>query len=271
MNPKQVEDSFRAELAAKSGEADNADSSKQENGENNQDPNKDSQSGTDKQVTEFTLADGRKITQEDILDALDKKDKYGQLLPEFTRRSQELAELKKPKTESSDKTEDQKPAATDGGKQLSPQQLQVLQELKDLGVAFSSDIEKQLDDKLAGIEPKIASRAASMTAVQNQLQTAIEQLEEDYDGTEGKPKVEGKKVLEFIVNNPNTDKSPLEIAKYLYMDDFIKFEAAKMGGKPSLPATEDAGSGASTPPTPKYSFKDGSAERGLRAFLNPAK
>lgn len=267
MNPKQVEDSFRAELNAASGEADKAESSKQTNEENNQDPNKDGQSGTDNKVTEFTLADGRKLSQEDILDALEKKDKYGELLPEFTRRSQELAELRKTKESTPDNTS----VATQDGKKLSPQQIAVLQELKELGVAFNSDLQKQLDDKVAELEPKITSRAASITATQVQLKEAIEQLEEDFNGNEGKPKVDGSKVIQFIIDNPKTDKTPLEIAKYIYSEDFIKYEVAKASGKSELPHTEDGGSSTSQPPKFKaYDFKNGTAENALRTFLNTA-
>jgi len=178
-------------------------------------------------------------------------EEYQKLQAEFTRRSQELAELKKTKT-----TETTEPSSSQ--QPLSPQDAEVLRELKRLGVVTKD--EALTKDEIEKLKEELLTTAVSTSSKMSKLEQALDELEEDFDGTDGKPKVERQKILEFIIQNPNTNLTPLQIAKAVYYDDFVKWEASKLSG--GVPKTESHGLGSITePPKSRVSFKDGSIER----------
>lgn len=192
----------------------------------------------------FKTLDGRDVTADELFK------EYDHLVRDYTRKTQELSQLKKPATE--DKPQD-KPG------EMSAQDKAVLDELRRLGVVTKDE----LDSTFSTREGDIVSKAARVSTSQLELREALTELKNDYDF------VDTRKVLDFIVENPNTNLSPLQIAKAIHTEDFIALEVGKVTGegKNSLPETEDTGVGVTTPPRPKYNFKDGSAERAVADIL----
>lgn len=254
MEDAKLEESLRAELNGSDAEDNNSEDnhdSKQD--ETNQ--NSDTDDNSEVAPVKYTMPDGRELTGEEVLN------EYKSLQSEFTRKSQELSKFKK-SNERSDEGRDDKENAKET---LTPEEQNLVKELTRLGFVKQDQVEKVFSEK----ESSLTSKAASLAVAQTDLRAAITQLTDEFNGEEGKPKVDGNKVLNFIVQYPQTDLSPLQIAKVLYTDDFIKFEAGKLGGSKKMLETEDnsSGSGNETPPSPKYSFGDGSAEKAVRELL----
>jgi len=175
-------------------------------------------------------------------------EEHKKLEAEFTRRSQRLAELEKAtKAESSEQPSQQQ--------SLSPQDAEVVKELKRLGVLTKDEADK--------LKEEVLTTAVTTSSKMSKLEQALDELEEDFDGEEGRPKVDRQKILDFIIQNPNTNLTPLQIAKAVHYDDFVKYEASKLSSG-GVPKTESHGLGRVTePPKAKYSFKDGSVERAI--------
>jgi len=213
------------------------------------------------QPTLYTMPDGRELTGEQVLE------EYKSLQSDYTRKSQELSE--KTKTEQAvNGAEDNKPV-------LSPRDQAILDDLKNKFGVITKD---ELDKAFQARKPEIVSESAKVSATQAQLQQALDDLEEDFDGREEDingvkiplPKVERQKVIDFIVKNPGTNLSPLEIAKAVYANDFISYEAKKLSanGSAKLPSTEKGGAGVTEPPAAKpLSFRDGSAEEAVKETI----
>lgn len=252
MEDAKLEESLRAELNGTTAEDDksevNHDSDQKETNQN-------SETDDNSEVTpvKYTMPDGRELTGEEVLN------EYKSLQSEFTRRSQELSKLKK-----NESVEDKGDRESDGKNTLTPEEQNLVNELTRLGFAKVDQVEKVFNDK----KSSLTSEAASLAVAQTDLRSAINQLTEEFNGQEGKPKVDGNKVLNFIVQYPQTELSPLQIAKALYPDDFVKYEVLKMSGGKMLETEDNAsGAGENTPPKPKYSFGDGSAEKAVRELL----
>jgi len=180
-------------------------------------------------------------------------EEYQKLQSEFTRRSQRLSELEKAKESDTETSSNQQ--------SLSPQDQEVLKELRRLGVVTKD--EAITKDEVDGLKEELLTSAVTTSSKMSELRQALDELEEDFDGTDGKPKVDRQKILDFIVQNPNTNLTPLQIAKAVYYDDFVKYEASKISSN-GVPKTETHGLGNVTePPKAKYSFKDGSVERAV--------
>lgn len=194
----------------------------------------------------YKTLDGREVDGDQLFE------EYDHLVRDYTRKSQELSQLKKSDTEDADKK-----LSKEG--ELSAQDKAVVEELRRLGFVAKDELEQAI----SGREGEIVSKAAKVSTSQIELRDALNELKTDY------PFVDTRKVLNFIVENPNTNLSPLQIAKAIHTDDFVAMEVEKVAGsgKKDLPETEDTGVGASTPPTPKYNFKDGSAERAVADIL----
>jgi signal recognition particle GTPase len=179
-------------------------------------------------------------------------EEYQRLQAEFTRRSQRLSELEKAKSTTETSSTQQS---------LSPQDQEVLRELKRLGVITRD--EGVTKDEVEKMREELLTSAVTTSTKMSELKQALDELEEDFDGTDGTPKVERQKILDFIVQNPNTNLTPLQIAKIVYYDDFVKYEASKLSSN-GVPKTETHGLGKVTePPKARYSFKDGSVERAI--------
>lgn len=252
MEDAKLEESLRAELNGSPSEDDKS----EDNHDSNLDKtNQNSETGKDAEVApvKYAMPDGRELTGEEVLN------EYKSLQGEFTRKSQELSKLKK--NSESNEGEDE---GKNDKKSLTAEEENLVKELARLGFVRKDEVEQTFNDK----KSSLTSEAAQLAVAQQDLRSAIGQLTTEFNGEEGKPKVDGNKVLNFIVQYPQTDLSPLQIAKALYPDEFIKYEAGKLSGDKIL-KTEDnsSGSGHDTPPDPKYSFGDGSAEKAVRELL----
>lgn len=212
------------------------------------------QPGTEKEGTEtpspetksksYKTLDGRDVDADQLFQ------EYDHLVRDYTRKSQELSQLKK-----SDTKVDTEPSKEG---EISAQDKAVLDELRRLGVITKDE----LDNTFSAKEGELVSKAAKVSTSQIELRDALNELKNDYEF------VDTRKVLDFIVQNPNTNLSPLQIARAIHTDDFVALEVEKVtGGKKDLPETEDTGVGSTTPPQPKYRFKDGSAERAVSELL----
>lgn len=193
----------------------------------------------------YKTLDGREVSADELFK------EYDYLSRDYTRKTQELSQLKKSDTETKD---------GETKMELSSQDEAVLKELRRLGVATKDEVEGILSSR----ENDLVSKAAKVSTSQMELKDALTELKNDYEF------VDTRKVLDFIVQNPNTNLSPLQIAKAIHTDDFVALEVAKVtgGDKAELPKTEDGGVGQTTPPKVKYNFKDGSAERAVSDLLN---
>ena len=252
MEDAKLEESLRAELNGTNAEDDKSeDNHDSKQSEINQ--NSDTDDNSEVTPVKYAMPDGRELTGEEVLN------EYKSLQSEFTRKSQKLSKLEK----SNESVED-KDDRESGKNTLTPEEQNLVNELTRLGFAKVDQVEKVFNDK----KSSLTSEAASLAVAQTDLRSAISQLTEEFNGSEGKPKVDGNKVLNFIVQYPSTELSPLQIAKALYPDEFVKYEAGKMSGGKML-ETEDNSSGAGdhTPPSPKYNFGDGSAEKAVRELL----
>lgn len=253
MEDAKLEESLRAELNGSDAEDDKSeDNHDSESDKTNQKSETDDSS--EAAPVKYTMPDGRELTGEEVLQ------EYKSLQGEFTRKSQELSKFKK--NSESDGSDD---SGKNDKKSLSAEEENLVKELARLGFVRKDEVEQTFNEK----KSSLTSEAAQLAVAQQDLRSAISQLTTEFNGEEGKPKVDGNKVLNFIVQYPQTDLSPLQIAKALYPDEFIKYEAGKMSGGKLL-KTEDNSSGAGehTPPAPKYSFGDGSAEKAVRELLN---
>lgn len=199
-------------------------------------------------------------------------EEYKRLEAEFTKRSQKLKELETQLTQKP-KQEDKKDASQE---ESIPAADKVKEELRKLGVPLKEDLE----EILKRVKEEAVVDAVKTASARNALNQALDELEEDFGGQEEningmvvkRPKVDRIKILEFIRDNPSIDKSPLEIAKIVHSDDFIKYEVSKnlaqKQGSSNLPKTESQGlGGLPNPPTPRFSFKDGTAEKALSELL----
>lgn len=206
----------------------------------------------------FELPDGRKLPFDQA--QVEMKSLY----TDYTRKAQELAKLKENPPE---KQSEKAPTTEKSDYNVADQAL--LAELKRLNVMTRADFEQEFSTR----RPDIVKESASYTATQLEIKNMISDLEEEFDGVEGKPKVEGTKIVDFIIENKYPNLSPKQIAQIIYHDDFVRFEAQKLAGTntPALPVTESVGAGVTTPPNKTaFQFRNGSAERGLREILGNA-
>lgn len=199
-------------------------------------------------------------------------EEYRRAQAALTKAFQEKAELEKQLTERQSQKQEEQPASRSSTDEA------VLAELRRLGVYTKEDIEKFKESLKEEIKKEATTEAERKVFTRLTLEEALEELEEDFAGQEEeingikvrRPKVEREKILNYIIQNPGINLSPKEIAQIVYYDDFVKYEAAKYIPKPAgnLPKTEDVGLGGQPqPPTPRYSFKDGSVEKAVSEML----
>ena len=204
----------------------------------------------------FELPDGRKVTGEQAIE------EYKKLNADYTRKSQELAKLTQNPV---------KPNNNPSGEvTLNKEDQALVIELERLGFTREQSVNKLIE----GAAPKLIEQAAKRSVSTTELNEALTDLEIDFDGSEGKPKINKQDILKWIVANPTTNLSPLDIAHQVYYKDFVSYDAKQLasGATPSnLPATENQGANVTTPPNkPVYSFRDGSALRAAQAMLKKA-
>lgn len=218
-------------------------------------------------VSKFKLPDGRELTADQVVE------EYKNLQKDYTVKTQELSRLKETPPE---RTPPGNNNSGNGNGSISPQQQAVIDELRRLNVAFKDEIP----------DPnKIVTQSVQAATSNVQLNQVLDELEEDFDGSTEKvgerevqkPKIDRNKVMDFIVQNPNTDLSPMQIAKALYVDDFVKYESQRQlvqSNVPAVPSTEGNGAGNNgqppANPKPALSFSDGSAETAVREILKTA-
>ena len=161
---------------------------------------------SDEDTSQEVEIDGKKYTQQELQEALQAKEDYNYLLPEFTRRSQKLAELEKNVSQIQQQPnvpEDQKVEET---KKLLREQF---------GVVTKEDLEQVL----SGLE---ASRQA-----ETQLQQTVGDLGKLYSGEHGEPKFNYNEVKDYLTSqygdNPGDwpDKIDLEAAYLSLHRDFF--------------------------------------------------
>lgn len=219
-------------------------------------PNGKGANPADSTPTKLKTSDGRMVSPEEF------QKEYDSLYSGFHQKSQELAKLKEQPVNPN--------GNPSGEATLSKDDQALVTELERLGFTREQSVRKIVE----GEAPKIIDQAAKRSVSTTELNDALVDLEIDFDGSEGKPKVEKEAILKWIISNPTTNLSPLDIARQVYYKDFVTYEAKQLaaGGTPSnLPQTENQGANVTTPPNkPVYSFKDGSALRAAQELLKKA-
>lgn len=240
------------------------------------------QGGTPAEQATFKLPDGRMVTPTEAQRVFAEE-----FMPDYTRKSQELAELKKGQS-----SKQSKGGEESDGKDDSPIDQALAQEVdrvaKHLGYVKKDEVAEQIES--------VVPRTAGAVRAEQLLNDTFTKLESEYDGsvdqTTGiaKPKFDRKEIMEYVQGEMKqgnkVNLSPLQIAHILHPNEYAVYDAATLGKgsngsvkngatKAALPATEktgNAGGGNPNPPTPKYDYSNGasSIEEGLNAILNPS-
>lgn len=267
-NAGDVEQSLKEEL--------NSESGKTKPDEKNDDAQSSSTTPAVTEEKKFSLPGHKDADGKDILYTADQVvEEYKKFQTDYTRK---IEEINKPQETVK---EDKEQTKVDNGVITDPKDAAVLAELKNkFKVVTVDDLTKLFADR----EQAIVTKAVDTSSAKSQLEEALGELETSFDGgkemigeTEvAKPKVERKAILDYIIANPAIKMSPLEIARHLYFDDFVKYQNAKTlaGGTSGLPKTEGQGSeSGSTPPkyTKRYDFGDGSTEKAVRDIIEGVK
>lgn len=199
------------------------------------------QKSESKQQT-YKLPDGREVSADELHQEYTEK-----LLPEFTRRSQELAKLKKAQeeVESRAKGEAQKAVSEDEVlSQMPPDVQEVLTKFTDARVKGALE------------EYKAEQRRAQQDA---QFEQTLGELEGKYDGSDGLPKFDKQKVVRAMQEPDNKIFDPEAKFRDMHRDEFMDVEIKKaMKQKSGGTATEKTGSQTTRKPeskTPK-SFQE---------------
>lgn len=148
----------------------------------------------------FTLPDGRTVTGKEAYD------EYVKLLPDYTKKSQELSELKKP----SEKKEE-----------LPTDKLEVLKELKELGVLTKGDFEAE----------KVKIRQ------EIQFEADLKSLEKEINGSDGRPAFNKAEVLAHMQKEQIFN--PLKAYKDMHEDKLTEFKIKQyLDAKKDIPSSE---------------------------------
>jgi len=129
--------------------------------------------------------DGQEYTEDEILEALQAKEDYQHLLPEFTRRSQKLAEMEKQLAQIQQQPNVPQDEKLEETKRLLKEQL---------GVVTKDDLEKVISDIQNFYQGDV------------QLQKAVAGLEKKYSGANGEPKFDYDKLKNYLVQKYGPDK-----------------------------------------------------------------
>jgi len=129
--------------------------------------------------------EGRKYTVDELKELIQKARNYDHLLPDYTRKSQRLAELEKKLAESASPEDRAKAEA-----------LKYLRE--NLGIVTREELQNLLAD--------FAQRLEDMLAQKEKLNRVIDYLSKKYDGTTF-PKFDYEKLREYLYRKYGEDKS----------------------------------------------------------------
>ena len=149
---------------------------------------------------EIELSDGTKVKESQIQEALQAREDYNYLLPEFTRRSQKLAELEKQVAQVQNQPnvpQDQKLEET---KRILKEQL---------GMVTKDELQKMIGDVQSFYQGDV------------QLQKAVTNLGKKYSGESGEPKFDYDQLKDYLVQKygDNQDSWPNNIdLEYEYWD-----------------------------------------------------
>jgi len=192
----------------------------------------------------------KEYTVEELQEALQKARDYEHLVPEFTRKSQRLAELER-----------QLEALQATKKELeeSPEKQAAKQVLKELGFVTIDEAQKMVNEAISQVIEDI------------QLEETLQYLEKKYDGSHGEPPFNRDEVLRFALEEyGDMDKIDLEYVYKKLHEDFW----GRLPEKPSpkTPFTERGGAGKFTLPRKKITFEgegkgEVSAEEAAKEFL----
>jgi len=132
--------------------------------------------------------EGQKFTESELKEILQKAKNYEHLLPEFTRRSQELAELKKLKEQlTSSQSPEQK---------VEEEVIKYLRE--NLGLVTKKDLQDFFVEFGKALQTYIEE--------EEKLRRAIETLSKKYDGTNA-PKFDYEKLREHLIKKYGEDRA----------------------------------------------------------------
>ena len=167
---------------------------------------------TETQTPQEVEIDGQKYSVDDIKDAIKAREDYNYLLPDYTRKSQKLAELQKQleQVKQSSAPEDQK---LEEAKRI----------LKDqMGVVTREDLEQLKQSFAEEADAKI------------QLQEAVGALSQKYSGAHGEPKFDYSTLQQYLYNKYGLDRKnypPVVDLEYEYWkmneDYYSKLPEAK--------------------------------------------
>jgi len=138
----------------------------------------------------FKVPDGRELTAEQVLE------EYNKLLPEFTKRSQKLADYDRQSQEAKAKAE------TDARKQVGDNEL-----LKDIDPSVKEAI-VQIVKPLFEDYDKQKSEQATREKQDTAFEAELTSLEAKYDGKEGRLKFDRAEVLKALQETGNRDFDP---------------------------------------------------------------
>lgn len=205
---------------------------------------------------------GRQLTAEQLYE------ETRNLQKDYTQKSQKLAELEKQHTPPAAPATPVAPSKGDNGQQLSDVDRRMQSELKRLGYVSKEDVEELLSQK----KPELIQESSKFTQSQLDVNSRFDKLEADFNGENGKPKVERSKVLEFINANKLYSLTPEQATNLVYQEEMVQWKAKELAGgsTPSLPVTEKSGAAVTEPPKPpanQYSFSNGLGEKAVREML----
>lgn len=144
-------------------------------------------------------------------------DKY---VSEFGKKSQRIGDLKKEIEESKSAVVTKEGGLTDEAK------VEAQKAARELGIVLTDDVEKAVAEALdKGFDNRYASRRSG-----EKLLEEVKTLATDIDGTDGRPKFDGEKVLSFMQENPGF-KDPSRAYKAMHLDEIAEWSANQVLSK----------------------------------------
>lgn len=265
---KSVEESFKAEMdratAAKAG--DTTPATTVPTGTQQKDATASASPTTTVEPAKYKLPDGREVPADQVLA------EYNNLHKDYTVKTQKLAELEKQPTLPTSTTPKAQLAPEKGATtaQLSEVDQRMRSELKRLGAVFPEDLDATFEKQ----KPGLIQDSARYTRSQIILSDELDKLVTENNGVDGKPKMVKEDIVSYAQKRNLQHLAPVEVARLLYHDDVVKWEARGLAGQAgqtaSLPVTEKTGANVTDPPKPPanaLAFNNGTAERAVSDML----
>jgi hypothetical protein len=194
----------------------------------------------------FELPDGRKVDAATL-----SKEWKENFMPEFTKRSQTLAEIERKEKESKEKIEIDSRNSVNNNEILKDVPLEVKEAIHQIVKPLFQEYDKA---KSAEIETKRQDE---------RFESELSSLETKWDGKDGKPKFDRNEVISAMKdpNNRNFDPESKfrELHQQEFLDNLIKESLKKQSGGGNLENTGTEGEHKPDPKSPK-TFKE-AAER----------